>query len=89
MLEEFSNLKKEFVSDKELQEAKDRLKGGFIIALETNAEKASNAGIFEAYGFGYDFLKTYIKMIDSVTASDILSTANKYFNSNLVQSEVK
>ena len=89
LLNEMEVLKKEFVSDKELQEAKERLKGGFIIALETNAEKASNIGFFEAYGFGYDFLNEYIKMIDNVTSSDILSTANKYFNSNVVQSEVK
>ena len=89
MLEEINKLKKEFVSDTELQGAKDRLKGGFILAMETNAEKASTLGIFEAYGFGYDFLNTYIKMIDEVTASDIVRVANKYFNSNIVQSDVR
>ena len=45
--------------------------------------------MFEAYGFGYDFLKTYIKLIDEVTASDIVKVANKYFNSNMVQSDVR
>ena len=89
MLTEINKLKSEFVSDAELQNAKDRLKGGFIIALETNSEKASNAGFFEAYGFGYDFLNTYIKMIDEVTASDIVKVANKYFTPNLVQSDVR
>ena len=79
----------EFVSDSELKDAKDRLKGGFIIALETNAEKASNIAIFEAMGFGYDFLNTYIKMIDEVTASDIVRVANKYFNNIYVDSSVK
>ncbi len=89
ILDEINRLKVEFVSDTELQDAKDRLKGGFIISLETNADKASNVGYFEAYGFGYDFLNSYTKMIDSVTASDIVSAANKYFNSNLVQSDVR
>ena len=89
MLNEINRLKIEFVSDSELQDAKDRLKGGFILALETNSEKASNIGFFEAYGFGYDFLNTYTKMIDEVTASDIIKVANKYFTSNIVQSEVK
>ena len=89
MLSEISRLKSEFVSDAELQDAKNRLKGGFIIALETNAEKASTVGLFEAYGFGYDFLNTYIKMIDEVTASDIVKVANKYFTSNMVQSDVR
>ena len=89
ILAEIERLKMEFVSDTELQDAKDRLKGGFIIAMETNSEKASNIGIFEALGFGYDFLDKYTKMIDEVTASDIIRVANKYFNNNLVQSEVK
>lgn len=89
MLSEINKLKTEFVSDTELQDAKDRLKGGFILALETNSDKASNIGIFEAYGFGYDFLNTYIKMIDEVTASDIVRVANKYFTGNIVQSDVR
>ncbi|MBR1776650.1 insulinase family protein [bacterium] len=89
MLEEINKLKAEFVSDEELQGAKDRLKGGFVLAMETNAEKASNIGIFEAYGFGYDFLNKYIEMIDGVTASDIVKVSNKYFSQNIVQSDVR
>ena len=79
----------EFVSDSELQDAKDRLKGSFIIALETNSEKASVTGLFETIGFGYNFLPEYVKMIDEVTASDIIRVANKYFNNVYVESVVK
>lgn len=86
---EIEKLKMEFVSDLELNDAKDRLKGGFVIALETNSEKASNVGLFEAMGFGYDFLNKYIKMIDEVSASDIVRVANKYFNNIYVESTVK
>ena len=86
---EIERLKKEFVSDAELADAKARLKGGFIVALETNAEKASTVGDFEALGLGYDFLPEYIKMIDEVTASDILRVANTYFNNICVESTVK
>ena len=86
---EIKKLKMEFVSDSELNDAKARLKGGFIVALETNSEKASVVGAFETIGFGYDFLPQYIKMIDEVTASDIIRVANKYFNNIYVQSYVK
>ena len=86
---EIERLKMEFVSDTELQDAKDRLKGGFIIALETNSEKASLVGTFEAIGLGYNFLESYIKMIDEVTASDIVRVSNKYFNNIYVESVVK
>ena len=86
---EIEKIKMEFVSDSELNDAKDRLKGAFIIAMETNSEKATNTGLFEAMGFGYDFLDTYTKMIDEVTASDIIRVANKYFNNIYVDSTVK
>ena len=89
IMKEIERLKIEFVSDSELQDAKDRLKGGFIIAMETNSEKAANIGLFETFGLGYDFLNSYTKMIDEVTASDIIRVANKYFNNNLVKSIVK
>ncbi len=86
---EIERLKMEFVSDTELQDAKDRLKGGFIIALETNAEKASVVGMFEALGFGFDYFDKYVKMIDEVTASDIIRVSNKYFNDIYVESTIK
>ena len=89
MFAEMNRMKMEFVSDTELQDAKDRLKGGFVIAMETNSEKASNIGLFETFGFGYDFLNTYTKMIDEVTASDIIRVANKYFNNVYVESDVR
>lgn len=86
---EIERLKMEFVSDSELQDAKDRLKGSFVIALETNSEKASVIGSFEAMGLGYNFLEKYIKMIDEITASDIIRVSNKYFNNIFVDSTVK
>ena len=86
---EIERLKLEFVSNTELQNAKDRLKGSFIIALETNSEKASVVGLFEAMGLGYDFLDSYIKMIDEVSASDIIRVTNKYFNNIFVESTIK
>ncbi len=86
---EIERLKMEFVSDTELLDAKNRLKGSFIIALETNSEKASVIGLFETMGFGYDFFDKYVKMIDEVTASDIIRVSNKYFGDVYVESVVK
>lgn len=87
--QEIERLKMEFVSDTELKDAKDRLKGGFILAMETNAEKASVIATFEALGFGYDFLDDYVRMVDEISASDIIRVANKYFNDIYVDSSVK
>jgi len=89
MLLEVSRMKTEFVSDKELQEAKDKIMGNYVISLETNLEKASTVGWFETSGRGFDFKDKYLQLINDVTASDIIEVANKYFNANYVTSIVK
>lgn len=89
MLEQVNRLKSEFVTDKELQEAKEKIIGNYIISQETNLEKATTVGWFEASGRGFDFQTKYESLINSVTASDIVEVANKYFNENYVISVVK
>lgn len=80
ILNEFQKLRSEFVGEKELKEAKDRILGNYVIQLETNMKKASTLGWFETTGRGYEFWEKFPKLIESVTASDILTTANKYFS---------
>lgn len=79
LLKEINLLKKEFVSDKEMREAKDKIMGNFILAQETNMEKASSLGLFEASGRGMDYIKEFPALIESVSASDVIRIANKYF----------
>lgn len=89
LFREVNRLKTEFVSSKELREAKDKLIGQFTISQETNLDKAITLGWFETAGYGYNFVNDYEKLINSVTESDIINVANKYFNSNYVLSIVK
>ena len=89
MLEEVFRLKTEFVGSKELQEAKDKLLGHYIIGQETNLDKATTIGWFEASGRGYNFDNDYAKLINSVTESDIIEVANKYFNDKYILSIVR
>jgi len=88
MLDEINRMKVEFVSDKELQEAKDKILGNYVLSQETNLDKASTVGWFEASGRGFEFKDKYEKLINEVTASDIIEIANKYFNANFVTSIV-
>lgn len=87
--EEVFRLKKEFVGSKELQEAKDKLLGHYIIGQETNLDKATTIGWFEASGRGYKFDDEYAKLINGVTESDVIEVANKYFNDKYILSIVK
>ena len=86
--EEVFRLKNEYVGTKELQEAKDKLLGHYIIGQETNLDKATTIGWFEASTRGYQFDDEYAKLINSVTENDILEAANKYFNDNYILSIV-
>lgn len=80
LLKEINVLKKEFVSDKELREAKDKIMGNFILAQETNSEKSATLGVFEASGRGFEYVNEFPSLIESVTASDVIRIANKYFD---------
>ena len=88
LFEEITKLKTEYVGDKELQDAKEKLLGNYVIGLETNLDKASNIGWYEASTRGYQFKDNYEKLINSVTDSDIIEVANKYFTDNCILSIV-
>ena len=86
LFEEIKRLKTEYVGDKELKDAKEKLLGNFLIGLETNLDKASYTSSLEVFGLGYDF--EYEKLINSITDTDIIEVANKYFNDNYILSIV-
>ncbi len=88
ILEEVERLKKEFVSEKELRDAKDRISGAYIIGLETNSDKAMMCAYDELIGKNLYRDKKYLELIESVTVSDIIEVANKYLNNIYVISIV-
>ena len=79
---EINSLKTEFVGTKELQDAKDKLAGHYVLSMETNLDKASTLGWFETALDDFCFTDEYLKLINSVTESDIMRVANKYFSTN-------
>ena len=79
---EINSLKTEFVGTKELQDAKDKLAGHYVLSMETNLDKASTLGWFETALDDFCFTDEYLKLINSVTESDIMRVANKYFGTN-------
>lgn len=79
LFNEINKLKTEFVTDKELSEAKDKLLGNFVLSMETNMDKASVTNALEVTDRGYMFLERYPELINAVTLQDVIRTANKYF----------
>ena len=89
LFSEIKKLKTEYVGDKELSDAKEKLIGNYILNQETNLDKASLLCGYEVLGLGYDFKNQYEKLVKDVTEADIINVANKYFkDSNYVLSIV-
>ena len=80
MIAQIDKLKSEYVSKKELQEAKEKILGNLIISLETNMDFASVNGFYAVTERPLNQLEEYKKLISEVSQSDILEFANKYFS---------
>lgn len=80
ILAEFHRLKTEFVPTKELNEAKEKLLGNMVISIETNMDRSTLLSKYSVYGYDINFLEKLKEEINNVTASDILTFANKYFS---------
>lgn len=87
-LQEAEKLKTQLVGKEELNSAKQKLIGDFLLAQETNQDKAHYLGFFETIDKGYKFTYDFPDLINSVTSEDVKAAANKYFNSPYVLSVV-
>jgi zinc protease len=76
--EQIERIRKERVSDQELEGAKAYLTGSFPRRLDTSRKIADFLVVVEFYGLGLDYVKKYPGFINSVTGDDVLRVANKY-----------
>ena len=88
MFDEINKLKYEFVTDKELAEAKDKLLGNFVLSMETNMDKAAVINSLEITDRSYTFIDKLPELINSVTLQDVIRTANKYFTKPYIYTQV-
>ena len=84
--ENIEKIKTEPVSDEELEAAKKQLKASILSSLETNSGKNREIGINTDTPYGLNYTNEMYNMIDSITAEDILNTANYIFSSKPIYS---
>lgn len=89
ILKEIDILKKEMVTTKELNEAKDKIMGQFLMALETNMDEADLLSWYSTLGFNLGAFEEYKKLINEVSQGDIIETANRYFSKPYIYTVVK
>ena len=76
--EQLVRLRREPVSDAELQAAKKFLIGNFPLKYSAQQDYAKLLAQMEFYGLGSDYTEKYASVINAVTSEDILRVADKY-----------
>jgi zinc protease len=79
-LQQMERIRKEPVTEKELEEAKKYLIGSFPMRLDTQGKLANFLSQVEYYGLGLGYPEKYPSLIRSVTREDVLRVAKKYLH---------
>ncbi len=77
--QEFSNLKREPVTEEELRRAKDHLKGSLMLSLESTGARMSNLARQEMYFGRFFTLDEILDSIESVTRESLQDLAREFF----------
>lgn len=73
-------IRKEKVTDAELQHAINNLTGNLLISLQSSWSRAEDRGLNTLYGLGYNFNAEYVAKVKKVTAQQVLDVAKKYLD---------
>ncbi|MDD5433819.1 MAG: insulinase family protein, partial [Nitrospira sp.] len=77
--EEIEKVKKEPVTARELDKARNQVESAFIMGQDSVFNQAMTIGRLETTGAGYKYIENYIAEIRNVTAENIMKVAQKYF----------
>ena len=76
--EEVSRLKRELVSDKELQRVKAQVLAGAVYEQDSNFYQAMQLGLYETVGLGWKKVDEYVDKVNEITAEQIREAARQY-----------
>lgn len=79
-LRQMDLIRREPVSDKELDGARKYLIGSFPLLIDTQAKLTNFLLRVQYYGLGLDFSEKYPSLIKSITKEDVLRVARKYLH---------
>jgi len=86
---EIDKVKKELISEAELNNAKNNLIGKQQFITETNSQQANLMAFYAISGLPFDYQQAAIEDFKNVTIEDIKNCANKYFTDNYVIAIIK
>jgi zinc protease len=79
-LQQMERIRKELVSEKEMEGARKYLVGSFPMRFDTQAKLVNFLSQMEYYGLGLDYPEKYPALIQSVTREEVLRVAQKYLH---------
>jgi zinc protease len=79
-LQQMERIRKEKVSEKELEGAKKYLIGSFPMRMDTQGKLANFLTQVEYYGLGLDYPEKYRSLIGSITEEEVLRVAKTYLH---------
>jgi predicted Zn-dependent peptidase len=82
VLNEFKKIREKIVTEKELSRAKEYIKGNMILNLESTTSRMFRMSNSELYYNRFVTIEEVIKMINSVTAKEIIEIANEILEEN-------
>ncbi len=82
MLLEFERIRREKVTEKDLQNAKNYLNGGFSLSLSTQGGVTNAIVQTRMLGLAPDYLERYRERIEAVTAEQVQAVARKYIRTD-------
>lgn len=79
-----NNLKRNSMTEAELQEIKSKIMGKYIVSQEERENISDETGVFEAYNLGYRYNWVLMQKIEHLTTEDIKRVADFYFNNYIL-----
>lgn len=80
LFQQIDLVRKEKISDQELQHAISNLVGNHMINLQSSWARAEDKALNTLYGLGYNFTEEYVQKIKQVTSEQVLDVARRYLD---------
>ena len=79
-LVEIQKLKKDGITQLELDESRRKVIGNFLLERETNQGRAFQLALAEGAGVGYEFEQSFMRDLESITPTSLQQVAQRYLD---------
>lgn len=78
LMGEVERMRSERISQQELEDARRKVTGKYLLERETNRDRALRFAIAETIGLGYEYDQAFLRQLQEVTPEDVRRVAEQY-----------